>query len=285
MKFRIRSLGFLGLVVVLSGVTSTLQAGKWDLLLDRLIRNTDEVVDPLVRTADLRLIEEAVGRHGDLAAEAFERGGYSLLKASREHGDEVISTVIRIPGSESLLAAKPGFALAAIRRHGDDALRLEKEVPGFIEAASVRLGDADIQKLLKAAPEDRIYMAHMVKLSDSPETAKKMISEYSRRGPEWLRRIPKKNIIIGGVLTAAILDQAVRGEDSVTDKILTRTNEAILRIFTKILLGIAMIGGMIWLLKWINQKYVLGPVRRLFIRQDKGQDKEVEQNPSVEEAR
>jgi len=239
------------------GVTIPLEAGKWNPLLEMLWKNADVAVEPAVRAVDARIVEQAVLRHGDAAVEVFERGGYSFLKVIRTHGDEVVETAVRVPGSEAIITKNPGFILGAVRRHGDNALRLEKEVPGFLESASLRLSKADIAVLLKAAPADRRYMARLVKISDSPETAQRLVAEYGRRGPEWLGKLPKRNIIIGGVLAAAFLDHAIRGEESFTDSTLDKILDFAWMLVRKIGLILLLVVGLPWLIWKILRRHFL----------------------------
>lgn len=246
-KLHLTPLKLLSLFIVSLGVTIPLEAGKWDPLLEMLWKNADVAVEPAVRAVDARIVEQAVLRHGDAAVEVFERGGYSFLQVIRTHGDEVVETAVRVPGSEAILTKNPEFILGAVRRHGDNALRLEKEVPGFLESASLRLSKADIAVLLKAAPADRRYMARLVKISDSPETAQRLVAEYGSRGPEWLGKLPKRNIIIGGVLTAAFLDHAIRGEESIVDNTLDKLQEFAWMLVRKIGLILLLLVGLPWL--------------------------------------
>lgn len=257
-KFHLSPLKILCFLTMSLGVMIPLEAGKWDPLLEMLWKNADVAVESAVRAVDVRLVEQAVLRHGDAAVEVFERGGYSFLQVIRTHGDEVVETAVRVPGSEAILTKNPEFILGAVRRHGDNALRLEKEVPGFLESASLRLSKADIAVLLKAVPADRRYMARLVKISDSPETAQRLVAEYGSRGPEWLGKLPKRNIIIGGALSAAFLDYSIRGEESAPVKILDKGQDFAWLLVREVGLILLLLVGLPWLL-W-------GIIRRRFLR-------------------
>lgn len=263
-------------------VTAALPAwgGRADAILKMIWKGSDEVVEPAMKATDSRIVSKAVATYGDeAAAGVFERGGYAFLQQARAHGDELVAAAVRVPGSESILTTNPSFMLGAVRRYGDDALRLEKEVPGFLEMAPLRLGDGEIRTILKATPENRRYMAHLVKLSDSPETARRMVAEYSKRGPGWLKKLPRKEIVIGGVLTAAIVDQAVRGEESLPSKMLDKGLEAAVKLVLKVLAILGVLLGLPWLL-WKLLKY---RVRRFFARCRKRDDNEAGSKPVVAE--
>lgn len=247
-KFPLPLLKILWLLTMSLLVTIPLEAGHRDDLLAMLWKNADVAVAPAVRAVDARILEQAVLRHGDAAVNVLERGGYSFLEVIRIHGDEVVETAVRVPGTEAILTKNPEFILGAVRRHGDNALRLEQEVPGFLESASLRLSKADIAVLLKAAPADRHYMARLVKISDSPETAQRLVAEYGSRGSEWLGKLPKKNIIIGGVFTAAFLDYSIRGDESVVQQVLDKGGNFSWMLVRKVGLILFLLIGLPWLL-------------------------------------
>lgn len=116
------------------------EAGRAAAILKILWRASKESIDDAAKAADTRMVQAAIRRHGPaVTEETLQRGGYGLLRTARLHGDAVLETAIRVPGSERLLTTRPEFYLRAARRYGDDALRLEIAVPGFLEKAGGKL--------------------------------------------------------------------------------------------------------------------------------------------------
>lgn len=247
-KLYLNPLKILWLLSMSLVVTIPLEAGKLDPVLEMLWKNADVAVEPAVRAVDAGIVEQAVLRHGDAAVEVFERGGYSFLNVARTHGNEAVEVAVRVPGSEAIITQNPGFILGAVRRHGDHALRLEREVPGFLESASLRLSKADIAVLLKAAPGDRRYLARLIQIADSPETAQRLVAEYGKRGPEWLGKLPKRNMIIGGVLTAAFIDHSIRGEEGALGQALDKGGDFSWMLVRKVGLILLLLVGLPWLI-------------------------------------
>lgn len=196
-------------------------------------KNADTVMQA-TRRADARTIENALRQYGPEGRAVFENGGFALLRASREFGDNVVRIAAKQPEAARYVAARPQKALGVARRFGDDAVLLEKRVPGLLTRQADLLTGKEV-RILKGLPADQQRrVGQLAMRAESPRVAQRIVQSYNHYGPSLIKRIPKKYLIGGGVVTAVILDRAIMEDQGITEWFKNKISE-----------------GGFWLIKWV----------------------------------
>ena len=207
------------------GQASTV-ARQADTLLAQLYRASGRNVDQLAhstRQADIRMVQNALRNHGDQGRRAFENGGYAILRAGRQHGDEVVALAARNPDAARYVAANPQEALRIARQYGDDALRMEARLPGILTRHPGALNREQVGVLTRLSPDAQREVGVAMLRSNSPATTRRMVQATSDHGSSWVARIPMRYKIGGAVITGAILDRALFGKKGITGGIESAT--------------------------------------------------------------
>lgn len=215
--FKITFLLFMGLCAIqpASGQVTAV-ARQADSILTQIYRFSGRNVDQLAqstRQADLRMVENALSNFGPNARLAFENGGYAILQAGRQYGDEVIALAARNPDTARWVATNPEEALRIARTFGDDALRLENRVRGLLTHNPGLFNAREVNALTRLSPEAQQQVGQQIMRADSPLTARRMVQVTSEQGTSWIARIPTRYKIGTAIITGAVLDRAIFGPE------------------------------------------------------------------------
>lgn len=253
------------LIVLCSAAFGGARSEVAETLLHALYKGGDETVtylNDVTRAADLRMIDEALVKYGPDAGKAFEEGGYALLSAVRMHGNEVVEAAVRVPEATHYLATKSGEAMRIIHKFGDDGLRVEVTTPGLLTKKTGLLGKKEIARLAQLPKEQQKTLGwHLMHVSDSV-TATRLIQAHEAHGADLLKKIPKKYLFGGGIITLLMVDTAVNemaGEEG--SRILQFLKGALLDLGWDLLPIVSGILGAIWLVKWAVYKIIFEPIR------------------------
>lgn len=185
-------------------------------VVERILRKVVPYVDDTttaIQKLDREVVEKAVKRYGQNAESLFDEGGYALIKAAKDHGPEVITLAKKVPNATRSIAADPSRFLNLYRQLGSEAVSVEARSFGLLSRKPGLLSKKWIRKLNSIEEPDFSEIASLLEKADSPATARRLISLYHTEGPSILAKVAqhKTKIIVGGVLTAAIIDGATDG--------------------------------------------------------------------------
>jgi hypothetical protein len=180
-------------------------------------RSLDEISSAAFRQADTAMVDRALRQFGPGIGEVFERGGYGLLAAGRQYGDDVFRIAHNVPDASRLLAADPSLALNIARTYGEDALRVEALMRGFMQRGGRHLGTYDFRYIAELPQDAAKRLAGTVARTNDAAAARQVIDMHRKYGDGflgWVRQHPR--VAAGGAITVGLLGEyAVRGDDSI----------------------------------------------------------------------
>ncbi len=158
------------------------------------------------REAAETALVKAAKQHGDEVFEIVRKGGLEAIEQGAKHGDDFWKYAKLHPGAARSLALHADDLLPAVRRVGPELLEVEAKNPGLGLKVVQSFGDDGAKTLAKAAPEDVPRLLGYAEKAPDAATKRALLDHYlkSRNPRAMLEALNWKHIMAAGLSLGAI---------------------------------------------------------------------------------
>lgn len=146
-------------------------------------------------------------RYGDDVLPLVRNGGLEVLEQGIKHGDDFWRLCKAVPEASRSLALHSEQLLPLAKKMGPDILKIEARAPGLSVRFAEEFGESGVHYIAQHSPEEVPRLLGYMAKADSPATKKLFVETVmkSKEPSVFLRALNWKNIMAGGLTTAAII--------------------------------------------------------------------------------